>query len=130
MGLGVFQAFCGPPAYSLITDYFPPEKRTTANAVYSLGIYIGFALTNFSILLLEAVGWRKTYFVIGIMGMVSGLISFFVIMEPPRGRFDPNKKPEPEAAPPAPKSRAEIMKDNGLDAKQEEYEANLDEEVI
>lgn len=96
MGLGIFQAFCGPPAYSLITDYFPPEKRTTANAVYSLGIYIGFALTNFSILLLEAVGWRNTYFVIGIVGMVSGLLGFFVIMEPPRGRFDPKKKVEPE----------------------------------
>mmetsp|Transcript_20859 Transcript_20859/g.14982 ORF Transcript_20859/g.14982 Transcript_20859/m.14982 type:complete len:248 (-) Transcript_20859:1209-1952(-) len=96
MGLGIFQAFCGPAAYSLITDYFPPEKRTTANAVYSLGIYIGFALTNFSILLLDAVGWRRTYAIIGIVGMLSGFVSFFVIKEPPRGRFDPKQKPKVE----------------------------------
>jgi len=95
----------------LITDYFPPEKRTTANAVYSLGIYIGFALTNFSILLLDAVGWRKTYFIIGIIGMASGFVAFFVIREPPRGRFDAKVKQEAPIEDPAPATRADIMKD-------------------
>ena len=41
IGLGIAQSFCGTPSYSLISDYFPPEKRTTANSIYSIGIYIG-----------------------------------------------------------------------------------------
>jgi len=97
--------------------------------VYSLGIYIGFALTNFSILLLEALGWRHTYVVIGITGMASGLISFFVIMEPPRGRFDPKKKVEPEKKP-DPITRGDIMKEKGLNADEEMHEANLEEETV
>jgi MFS family permease len=41
LGLGIFQSGCGAPAYSLIADYFPPERRTFANSIYNLGIYIG-----------------------------------------------------------------------------------------
>jgi len=49
---------------------------------------VGFALTNFSILMLDAVGWRNTYFIIGGIGVFFGLISFIAIKEPPRGQFD------------------------------------------
>jgi len=41
IGVGVGEATLGPAAYSLISDYFPPEKRATAMSVYSMGIYIG-----------------------------------------------------------------------------------------
>lgn len=54
--LGLFQSACGAPAYSLIADYFPPERRTFANAVYSLGIYIGQSLSSLTILLINGVG--------------------------------------------------------------------------
>ena len=58
MMLGFFEAFCGPPAYSLIVDYFPPEVRTTANAVYAFGIYVGNALSSMIILMISKDGWR------------------------------------------------------------------------
>ncbi len=41
VGVGVGEATLGPAAYSLISDYFPPQKRATAMSVYSMGIYIG-----------------------------------------------------------------------------------------
>ena len=41
MGVGVGEACLSPSAYSLISDYFRPERRSTAISVYSMGIYIG-----------------------------------------------------------------------------------------
>ncbi|MCR5880931.1 MFS transporter [Phenylobacterium sp. J367] len=37
MGVGIGEAGGSPPSYSLISDYFPPEKRGVGLAVYSLG---------------------------------------------------------------------------------------------
>ena len=44
VGVGVGEAAGSPPAHSLISDYFPPEKRATAMGIYSWGIYVGSAL--------------------------------------------------------------------------------------
>ena len=52
MALGFFEAFVGPAAYSLIADYFPPEKRTTAIGVYAFGIYIGVALSSLIVIMI------------------------------------------------------------------------------
>src|SRR5262249_46319835 len=38
VGVGVGEAGCTPAAHSLISDSFPRHKRSTAIAVYSLGI--------------------------------------------------------------------------------------------
>ena len=80
--LGLFEACIGPPAYSLITDFFPPEQRTTANSVYSFGIYIGASLSNLTILIIESIGWRMTYFLVGCLGVLIGLIGILIISEP------------------------------------------------
>ena len=44
MGVGVGEASLSPSAYSLLSDYFRPERRSTAMSVYSMGIYIGSGL--------------------------------------------------------------------------------------
>jgi len=56
LGLGIFQSGCGAPAYSLIADYFPPERRTFANSIYNLGIYIGQSFSSLTIILISGVG--------------------------------------------------------------------------
>jgi MFS family permease len=58
MLLGVFEAFAPPAAYSLISDYFPPEKRTTANAIFGLGIFFGGSLASITIIMIGMIGWR------------------------------------------------------------------------
>lgn len=46
--LGFFQSFLNPAAYSMIADYFPPEKRTRASSIYNLAIYLGGAMASIS----------------------------------------------------------------------------------
>jgi MFS family permease len=41
IGVGVGEAGGSPPAHAMISDYFPPEKRSTALSTYSTGIYFG-----------------------------------------------------------------------------------------
>lgn len=41
IGVGVGEATLSPAAYSIITDYFPKERRATAIGFYSMGIFIG-----------------------------------------------------------------------------------------
>ena len=89
MLLGLFEAFCGPPALSLIADYFPPETRTTAIAVYNLGIYIGNALSSMIIIMIEKFGWRAAYSVAGITGVIFGILCLIFVIDPIRGRFEP-----------------------------------------
>jgi len=47
IGVGIGEAGASPPAHSMISDYFPVNKRATALATYSAGIYIGILLGYF-----------------------------------------------------------------------------------
>ena len=40
-GVGIGEAAGTPPSHSMISDYFPPERRATALSVYATGIYFG-----------------------------------------------------------------------------------------
>src|SRR5271154_3658335 len=41
IGVGVGEAGGSPPAHAMISDYFPPQKRSMALSVYSSGLYLG-----------------------------------------------------------------------------------------
>jgi predicted MFS family arabinose efflux permease len=86
VGVGVGEATCSPAAHSLIADYFPPERRATALAIYSTGIHIGI-LFGYSLggWINEAFGWRAAFYVLGLPGLVLALIVRFTIKEPIRG---------------------------------------------
>ena len=49
---GMVNSASNPFSFSLITDYFPPDKRATANSIIHSGQYIGSALSSISILLI------------------------------------------------------------------------------
>ncbi len=86
VGVGVGEAGCTPPAHSLLSDYFPPEKRATVLAVYACGIYIGVGL-GFWLggWLNDAFGWRVAFMVIGLPGVAMAVVVRFTVREPPRG---------------------------------------------
>jgi MFS family permease len=107
LGLGLFQSGCGSPAYSLIADYFPPERRTFANSVYNLGIYIGQSFSSLTIIMINWVGWRGSFQVIGGAGLLFGLIGLIMIKEPKRGRYDVDMSHE------NPKVKKQSEKPNG-----------------
>ena len=59
--LGGFESACNPASYSLIADYFPPNYRSTANAIETGGSYVGGGLASFCVLLIAKYGWRSMY---------------------------------------------------------------------
>ena len=89
MGVGFGEAGGSPPSYSLISDYFPAERRGTALAIYSLGVPIGSMLGAFlGGKLALAYGWRVAFFVVGAPGIILAILMLLLIREPKRGGLD------------------------------------------
>jgi predicted MFS family arabinose efflux permease len=82
----------------MISDYFPPEKRSTALSIYSTGIYfgilIGFLMGGY---LNQHLGWRTAFFVLGIPGIIFSFLFYITVKEPRRGATDKNKVAANEA---------------------------------
>lgn len=89
IGVGVGEAGCTPPAHSLISDYFPAERRATALSTYALGVPMGTLLgLAFGGFLADQVGWRMAFFVVGAPGVLLALLTRFTLPEAQRGRND------------------------------------------
>jgi len=89
LGVGVGEAAGTPPSHSLISDYFPPERRGAALATFTVGASTGVALAYLvGGWVSEHWGWRAVFVVAGVPGVVLALLIRFTVREPPRGRFD------------------------------------------
>lgn len=101
MGVGIGEATASPCAYSLISDYFPKEKRASALAIYSSGLYLGGGVSLFiGGLIVERwnaafpgggplglVGWQAAFMAVGLPGLLlAGLVA--TLREPLRGQSD------------------------------------------
>jgi predicted MFS family arabinose efflux permease len=75
----------------VISDYFPPNRRGTGLAIYSLGVPIGSAL-GIALGGWIAVhhGWRAAFVVVGLPGLALALLMPLLVREPRRGRLDPH----------------------------------------
>jgi MFS family permease len=90
IGVGVGEAGCSPPAHSLISDYFPPERRATALGIYALGIPIGAGIGYLAGGWLKVFfDWRTAFIVVGFPGIFLAALVWLTIREPRRGSFDP-----------------------------------------
>lgn len=93
MGVGVGEAGGIAPAYSLITDYYPPNRRARALAIYSFGIPIGGAVgIVFGGVIATVMDWRAAFIMVGIAGVALAPVFFLSMREPSRGRFDGGAK--------------------------------------
>ena len=116
VGVGIGEAGGVAPAYTIIADYHPPEKRARALAIYSLGIPVGSA---FGVIagsqiagggISDALDWRSAFIIVGLAGVILAPVFKLLVREPRRGQFDgvPAKRPtarETEAAYPPAKAR-------------------------
>lgn len=94
IGVGVGEAGGSPPAYSIISDYFPASRRGQALAIYALGVPFGTMFGAASGGWIAAhYGWRSAFFVVGGCGMLLVPLLLFTVREPPRGVFDPPRRP-------------------------------------
>jgi predicted MFS family arabinose efflux permease len=82
-GVGIGEAGCSPTAHTLLADYFPPNKRATALAIYSMGISIG-TLLGMAIggIVAEHYGWRNAFLVAGAPGLVFAVLAILTLREP------------------------------------------------
>src|SRR5512142_1315690 len=86
--VGVGEATLGPAALSLVSDYFPPRMRATAQSVYASGIAIGGGLAFFlGGWIGQLYGWRPAFYFLGFPGLVLALL-VFLLREQPRGATD------------------------------------------
>ena len=89
IGVGVGEAAGSPPAHSLISDYFPLERRATALSIYASGVYLGVAAAYIGGgYIAESFGWRAVYFVIGLAGLPLALLVVGTVREAPRGHSE------------------------------------------
>lgn len=113
IGVGVGEAGASPPSHSLISDYFPIDKRATALSIYALGIpigsMVGYGLGGWSA---DTFGWRNTFFLVGLPGIAVAALLFFTLREPPRGLSEAadTKTTEPETSPSMGKVFSHLLK--------------------
>jgi len=81
-----------------MADYFKPSERARAMGIYFTGAVLG---TGGGLivggLLGEWLGWRMTFFVLGVPGVLLGVLLYFTVKEPPRGRYDTGNQASKEA---------------------------------
>jgi MFS family permease len=86
IGVAVGESCSAPAGHSLISDLYPPARRTTAMGFYnlgaSLGILVGLAAGGF---LRDEVGWRAAFLLLGPPGILVALLVRATMVEPPRG---------------------------------------------
>src|ERR1041385_1739417 len=85
LGVGIGEAGGVAPSYALIADYFPPEKRARALAIFSLGVPIGLGGGSYIGAHLAAwFGWRTAFLIMGIAGIILAPILRIVVRDLPR----------------------------------------------
>jgi len=95
VAVGIGEAGCSPPAYSILADYFSRERRTTAFAIYSMGIYggvfVGFLVGSW---VAQKFGWRAAFWAVGLPGVAMALLVKLTLREPVRGGADGSAAPK------------------------------------
>ena len=100
IGVGIGEAGFGPPSQSIIADLYPPEKRASAMAIYSLGVLLGGGLgIVIGGVVAHSYGWRVAMMVVGLPGIALAVIMKLFVVEPRRGLSDGKAPAEPDGAP-------------------------------
>jgi MFS family permease len=123
VGVGVGEAALSPPAYSIISDYFPPDRLSQAISFYSMGIYIGaglaFVVGGAVIHLVEVAGvttlpllgelfpWQITFLTVALPGLVVVAL-MMTVREPVRRGLAAVKGPVAQETPRATPSLAQV----------------------
>lgn len=89
IGVGVGDGGFGPPVASLVGDHYPMSRRASAMAIIWLGAPLGVVMGSvMGGWLAQHYGWRSTFLVIGLAGVMVSLLVLLTLREPARGGFD------------------------------------------
>lgn len=78
LALGVFTSSIDLIGISVTSEIFPEAQRSMAMAVYGFGIYIGVALSTLSLALSNSIGWRTTFALFGVSGLLFSFSLLFI----------------------------------------------------
>jgi MFS family permease len=89
MGVGVGEAGTSPPSYSMISDLFEKDKRSTAMTIFfigsNVGVLAGFIAGGY---VAAQYGWREAFFMAGVPGLILVPLLIMTLREPSRGLSD------------------------------------------
>lgn len=89
VGVGIGEAVGIPATSSLLSDFFKPEKRTTAMSVLMLAPPVGAFLGSAGgAMVAQAYGWRHAFYVAAIPGFILAILLALTVREPERGVHD------------------------------------------
>lgn len=93
MGIGATESGGSPSSLSLISDLFPPSKRSTAIGCFFLSNAVGALLCVFIGGFVAAqYGWRTAMWLAGVPGLALAVILILTVREPSRGATDKGVK--------------------------------------
>ena len=79
-----------PGLYSLISDYYPPQKRGKVYGFLQVAQPAGYLLGMILALAFGAsFGWRSVFFLTGGLGLVLSVVIFLFVKDRPRGSAEP-----------------------------------------
>ena len=102
VGVGVGEATLSPCSYGLISELFPPERRSRPLSVFTLGIPIGSGMAlmigGSVIAAIAGVGpvdlpligatkpWQMVFLIVGLPGLILALLALLILRETPHRR--------------------------------------------
>lgn len=89
MMVGVGEAGGTAPSHALISDYFRKTEISRAIAIFSLGTALGATIALMAGgIIADLTSWRVTFLIAAAPGVLVGILIFFTVKEPVRGRFE------------------------------------------
>ena len=85
VGVGIGEAGCIPATHSMLGDYYPRAARARALGIHSGVFFLGSlgGLVGGGILV-QTIGWRYGFMLLGVLGLVVSLIFHLTVREPAR----------------------------------------------
>jgi MFS family permease len=83
VGVGIGEAGLSPASYSMLGDYFPPERRSVALGFYTLGIFVGSGLAIFGGGALLALVGSRPFIGVPLLGDIRCWKLIFIVLGAP-----------------------------------------------
>jgi len=88
VGVGIGESSCAPAGQTILSDYFPPARRSTILAAFNCAVPIGHGLGLYlGGYIAQQWGWRWAFYLLGIPGLLLTLL-VATLKEPKRGQMD------------------------------------------
>jgi MFS transporter, Spinster family, sphingosine-1-phosphate transporter len=83
--IGVGEASLTPASLSLLAERFPPSRRALAGGIYYMGYPLGIGGSLiFAGIAGPALGWRGSFALLGVLGIVAAALVFALVRDPQR----------------------------------------------